>query len=180
MLHPPSIFRARIIFIAAERSIWCSSSERVCDGATTTLSPVCTPIGSMFSMLQMVMQLSYESRIISYSNSPQPSTDSSTSIWCVGESVKPSSKSLSNSAWSLAIPPPVPPRVNAGRSMSGKGCPFANACASSFVLAATLSGMGSPIFCMSALNFPLSSAASIASMPVPSISTPYFASIPFS
>ena len=43
---------------AAERSIWYSWSESVCDGATTMESPVWTPIGSKFSMLQMVMQVS--------------------------------------------------------------------------------------------------------------------------
>ena len=42
-------------------------------GATTMVSPVWTPIGSKFSMLQMVMQLSAPSRITSYSISFQPS-----------------------------------------------------------------------------------------------------------
>jgi hypothetical protein len=35
-------------------------------------SPVWTPIGSMFSMLQMVMAVSLPSRITSYSTSFQP------------------------------------------------------------------------------------------------------------
>jgi hypothetical protein len=47
-------------------------------------SPVCTPIGSMFSMLQMVMQLSAASRITSYSISFQPISDLSTSTWWMG------------------------------------------------------------------------------------------------
>ena len=44
-------------------------------------SPVWMPMGSMFSMLQMVMQVSFESLITSYSNSFQPSMLSSTSTW---------------------------------------------------------------------------------------------------
>ena len=62
-----------MIFSAAERSIWYSWSESVWLGATTMESPVWTPIGSKFSMLQMVMQVSAPSRITSYSISFQPS-----------------------------------------------------------------------------------------------------------
>ena len=40
-----------------------------------------TPIGSKFSMLQMVMQVSAPSRITSYSISFQPSRFCSTSTW---------------------------------------------------------------------------------------------------
>ena len=61
-----------MIFSAEERSIWYSRSERVWLGATTMLSPVWTPIGSRFSMLQIVMQVSALSRITSYSISFQP------------------------------------------------------------------------------------------------------------
>ena len=43
---------------AAVRSIWYSSLESVCDGATTIDSPVWMPIGSKFSMLHTVTQLS--------------------------------------------------------------------------------------------------------------------------
>ena len=63
---------ARMILSDAERSIWYSLSGSVWLGATTIESPVCTPIGSMFSMLQTVMQLSALSRITSYSSSFQP------------------------------------------------------------------------------------------------------------
>src|SRR4051794_13693052 len=47
-----------MIFSADDRSIWYSRSDRVCDGATTMLSPVWTPIGSKFSIFQMVMPVS--------------------------------------------------------------------------------------------------------------------------
>src|SRR5688500_20403618 len=54
---------ARMIRSAAERSCWYSLSVSVCEGATTMESPVWTPIGTMFSMLQIVMQVSRASRI---------------------------------------------------------------------------------------------------------------------
>ncbi len=60
---------------ADERSIWYSRSLSVWLGATTMESPVWTPIGSRFSMLQMVMQVSFASRITSYSISFQPISD---------------------------------------------------------------------------------------------------------
>ena len=44
--------------IAASRIIWYSRSVSVCAGATVMESPVCTPIGSKFSMEQMTMTLS--------------------------------------------------------------------------------------------------------------------------
>ena len=73
---------------ADERSIWYSSSVRVCDGATTMLSPVWTPIGSRFSMLQMVMQVPAPSRITSYSISFHPTSDRSRSTWWIGTGVQ--------------------------------------------------------------------------------------------
>ena len=42
----------------ASRIIWYSRSVSVCAGATVMESPVWTPIGSKFSMEQMMMQLS--------------------------------------------------------------------------------------------------------------------------
>ena len=52
-------------------------------------SPVCTPIGSTFSIEQTMMQLSALSRTTSISNSFQPSTLSSISTWRVGRGVEP-------------------------------------------------------------------------------------------
>ena len=68
--------------------IWYSLSVSVSAGATVMLSPVWTPIGSMFSIEQMMMQLSARSRTTSISNSFQPSTDSSTSTWPTGEALQ--------------------------------------------------------------------------------------------
>ena len=70
---------------AASRIIWYSRSVRVCAGATVIESPVCTPIGSKFSIEQTMMQLSLRSRMTSSSNSFQPSTLSSISTSLTGE-----------------------------------------------------------------------------------------------
>ncbi len=100
-----------MIFSDAERSIWYSLSFSVWLGATTMLSPVCTPMGSRFSMLHTVMQLSAASRITSYSISFQPRRQRSSSTWPMGEVARPprTMRSISSLVW--AMPPPVPPRV---------------------------------------------------------------------
>ena len=63
---------------------WYSLSVSVCAGATVMESPVCTPMGSKFSIEQMMTTLSARSRITSSSNSFQPITDSSTRICWTG------------------------------------------------------------------------------------------------
>ena len=73
----------------ASRIRWYSGSDRVMAGATVMESPVCTPMASMFSMEQITTQLSWWSRMTSSSYSFQPSTDSSTSTSCTGESCRP-------------------------------------------------------------------------------------------
>ena len=75
------------------------------------LSPVCEPIGSRFSMLQMVMQLSAPSLMTSYSTSFQPTSERSSNIWEMGLEASPLLAMASNSSQVLAIPPPVPPSV---------------------------------------------------------------------
>ena len=54
--HSTPILRSTAI--EASRMIWYSLSVSVCAGATVIESPVCTPIGSRFSIEQMMMQLS--------------------------------------------------------------------------------------------------------------------------
>ena len=61
-------------------------------------SPVWTPIGSMFSIEQTMMQLSARSRTTSISYSFQPSTDSSISTSVVGEASRPEPMMSKNSA----------------------------------------------------------------------------------
>ena len=58
--------------MAVLRMCWYCLSVNVCAGATVTESPVCTPIGSTFSIAQMMMTLSFASRKSSSSNSFQP------------------------------------------------------------------------------------------------------------
>ena len=80
MLQPPvSTPTARMTSIATSRMRWYSRSVSVMAGATVMLSPVCTPIGSRFSMEQTTTTLSLRSRMSSSSNSFQPRIDSSSS-----------------------------------------------------------------------------------------------------
>ena len=59
MLQPPvSTPTARTTAIAVSRMCWYSRSVSVMAGATVTESPVCTPIGSMFSIEQTTTTLS--------------------------------------------------------------------------------------------------------------------------
>ncbi len=82
----------------ALRMIWYSLSVRVCAGATVIESPVCTPIGSRFSIEQMMMQLSLWSRTTSISYSFQPMILSSISNSLVGEASRPRSQISLNSS----------------------------------------------------------------------------------
>ena len=83
---------------AASRSRWYSRSVSVIAGATVIESPVCTPIGSRFSIEQMTMKLSFLSRMTSSSYSFQPSTLSSTNTCVVGDWPAPRSTLVSSSA----------------------------------------------------------------------------------
>jgi hypothetical protein len=69
----------------ASRISWYSRSVRVMAGATVMESPVCTPMGSRFSMEHTITTLSSLSRITSNSNSFHPRTDCSMSAELVGE-----------------------------------------------------------------------------------------------
>ena len=95
---PVSTPISRSTAMEASRMIWYSLSVSVCAGATVMESPVCTPIGSRFSMEHTMMQLSLRSRTTSISNSFQPITDSSTSSSWVGEASKPRSQMVRNSS----------------------------------------------------------------------------------
>src|SRR6478752_3649830 len=72
-LEPPvSTPISRSTASEALRMIWYSLSVSVSAGATVMESPVCTPMGSMFSIEQMMMQLSSLSRTTSISYSFPP------------------------------------------------------------------------------------------------------------
>ena len=121
MLEPPvSTPISRMMASEASRMRWYSLSVSVCAGATVIESPVWTPIGSKFSIEQMMTTLSARSRITSSSNSFQPITDSSTRTWPAGLCWSPHLTAASSSSGLYAMDPPVPPSVNDGRMMSGK------------------------------------------------------------
>ena len=98
LLPPVCTPTARMIAKAASRMRWYSLSESVMIGATVTLSPVCTPIGSMFSMPQTMMQLSLRSRTTSSSYSFQPRTLLSMSTWPIMLADRPRRTISSNSS----------------------------------------------------------------------------------
>ena len=110
-LQPPVIFSSSMILSAEGRSIWYSLSPKVWEGATTMLSPVWTPTGSIFSILHTVMQLPRPSRITSYSISFQPAMQRSTKTCPTRERRRPFSKISMSWPELRAIPPPLPPRV---------------------------------------------------------------------
>ena len=117
MLQPPvSTPTARSTAMPTSRMCWYSRSVRVIAGATVIESPVCTPIGSTFSIEQTTTTLSCLSRISSSSNSFQPSTDSSTSTSCTGLAASPRATMTRTWAASSATPEPRPPMVNDGRT----------------------------------------------------------------
>ena len=117
MLHSPTMPRCLMSLMAISRSRWYSRLVRVCDGATTMLSPVWMPMGSTFSMLHTVMQLSQESRTTSYSTSFQPPRYSSTRIWGEWENAFAASAFIPSP--SRATPLPRPPSAYAARIMTG-------------------------------------------------------------
>ncbi len=178
---PVSTPIARITFRLASRIHCHSRSVSVCAGATVRLSPVCTPIGSTFSIEHTMHAWSARSRITSISNSFQPSSDSSISTSCTGLSASPAVTIDSSSAASCAIPPPAPPSVNPGRTTTGHDpIPSCTACASSRLCALPDRGTASPASAIAALKSPRSSALRITSARAPMSSTRYRASTPAS
>ncbi len=95
---PVSTPISRRIAIEALRISWYSLSDSVCAGATVIESPVWIPIGSRFSIEQMMMQLSALSRTTSISNSFQPIRLSSIRSSLVGERSMPRLQISSNSS----------------------------------------------------------------------------------
>ncbi len=96
---------------AASRISWYSTSDSVWAGATVIESPVCTPMGSTFSMEQTITQLSARSRMTSSSYSFQPAIDFSIRISLIGLDSRPKAARRRNSSMSAAMPVPRPPRM---------------------------------------------------------------------
>ena len=158
---------------------WYSLSVRVSAGATVIESPVWIPIGSIFSIEQIIMQLSFLSLTTSISNSFQPSRHSSIKIWLTGDSCKPSLTILKYSFSVFAIPPPSPPRVKAGLIIAGSPICFKTFAASLTWFTTLDFGRSKPISNIFFLNFFLSSALDIALEFAPISSILYFFKIPF-
>ena len=142
------------------------------------LSPVCTPIGSTFSIEQMMMQLSARSRTTSISYSFQPKTLSSISTSVAGDASRPDSTMARNSSRLYATPPPVPPIVKDGRIMVGRPTFSSPSRASSIVWAIAERGLSSPMRSIASRNSKRSSAMLMASRSAPISCTPYFSSVP--
>ena len=120
MLQPPvSTPTSRMMPMARSRIRWYSRSVSVIAGATVIESPVCTPIGSKFSMEQTITTLSARSRMTSSSYSFHPRIDSSMSTSVVGLAASPAPAIRRRSASSWAKPEPTPPMVKLGRTTSG-------------------------------------------------------------
>ena len=82
-------------------------------------SPVCMPTGSRFSMEHTAMALPAPSRMVSNSISFHPAMLRSTKIWLMGDWSRPERAMTLSSASVSAMPPPEPPRVKAGRTITG-------------------------------------------------------------
>ena len=116
---PVSTPITRRTWSAESRMCWYSRSVSVCCGATVIESPVCTPIGSTFSMEHTMTPLSSPSRMTSSSNSFQPAIDSSTRISDTGDTSRLRAARVASSCRFAAKPLPPPPIVNEARTMSG-------------------------------------------------------------
>ena len=179
MFEPPhSTPTLRMQAMAASRMAWYSRSESVCAGATVMESPVWTPMGSKFSMEQMMDTLSRRSRMTSSSNSFQPRTLSSSSTWSTGLSESAQASFSPNSSSANATAPPDPPSVKAGRRMSGKPSRRAARAPSSIVETTSLAGRSRPISPIARRNRSLSSARRMAGSFAPMSSTPQASSAP--
>ena len=93
---------------------WYSTSDRVCAGATVIESPVCTPMGSKFSIEHTTTQLSTRSRMTSSSNSFHPAMDRSIRIWCTGLAARPFGRHPGQLGSGVGRPGARPPQDEAG------------------------------------------------------------------
>ena len=147
-------------------------------GATVTLSPVWIPIGSKFSIEQMMMRFPLPSRSNSNSYSFQPMMLCSTKTSWTGEAMRPCWRALSNSSAVLTKPPPVPPKVNEGRITNGNPISCAISLPSRKDLAVRPLQTPAPSSSILRRNFSRSSVVSMALISTPMIWTPYFFQIP--
>ena len=180
MFEPPvSTPISRITASEASRIRWYSLSVSVCAGATVIESPVWTPIGSKFSIEQMITTLSSASRITSISYSFQPMIDSSISTCVDGRQVEPAADQLVELVAVVGDRRAAAAQREAGPHHARQAD-----------LVAATRGLrrrcgpsrprqtSRPIFSIACLNRSRLSALSITSALAPIISTPYFSSTP--
>ena len=111
-LHPPAkLPMPFIILMARFRIHWYTVSGSVIAGATVIESPVCTPIGSKFSMEQITTMFPILSLSTSNSYSFHPMILCSISTSWVGEAWSPAISAFSKLSGPSTKPPPVPPSV---------------------------------------------------------------------
>ncbi len=171
-LEPPvSTPTRRMQASAASRMCWYSTSLSVWAGATVIESPVCTPMGSRFSIEQMITQLSAVSRMTSSSYSFHPAIDFSMRISEMGLASRPVIAARVNSSGVEAMPVPRPPRMNAGRITTGSPMSITTFSASSRLWAMAEAGASRPISAIAVLNRARSSAVAMASALAPMSST---------
>ena len=143
-------------------------------------SPVWMPIGSMFSMAQMMTTLSFLSRSSSSSYSFQPIKALSIMTSWIGDASSPRLSISSKSSGLWIIPAPAPPSVK--EALMTKGKP--NSCAISFPfrkeVAAAWGGMPTPIFFIKSRNLSRFSVMWMASISTPTTSISKSAQTPFS
>ena len=169
-----------IMWMAMSRIRWKVVSDSVIAGATVMESPVWMPIGSKFSMEQMMTTLSLASRSSSSSNSFHPISALSIITSWIGEMCSARVSNSSNFAGSCTTDAPAPPSVNDDRMHSGKP----NFCAASLpsrkLFAVACGAIGTPISPISWRKRSRFSVMSIASMLTPIIFTPYSSQMPIS
>ena len=180
-LHPPAKFPiARIIIMAMSRIFWKVVSLKVMAGATVILSPVWIPIGSKFSMLQMITTLSFASRSNSSSYSFQPINALSIMTSWIGERWSPRVSKRSKSDWLCTRLAPDPPSVYEGRIHNGKPNSWAISFPSKNDLAVNCGAIGTPISIIKSRNASRFSVISMALVSTPTMRTPYCSQRPLS
>ena len=170
----------RIIWIAISRIFWYVLSESVMAGATVIESPVWIPIGSMFSMVQIITTLSLLSLSNSNSYSFQPIMALSIITSWMGDISSPRVKASSNSSSLYTIDAPAPPKVKDALIHRGNPNSWAISFPLRYEVAVSCGAIPTPISSIRLRNFSRSSVILIASIFTPMMSTSKSSHIPFS
>ena len=141
-------------------------------------SPVWIPIGSMFSIEQMMIILSFLSRNSSSSYSFHPSSALSIITSWIGEISSPRLNAVSNSSSLWTKVAPAPPRVNEARTQSGNPNSWAVSLPRKNDLAILEGAIGISIVSMSWRNSSRSSVILIAAISTPTMATLFSSQTP--